>query len=332
MISLPVLVQAREYRASFDRAKASRYMDYPYCVHLETVTSCSADCTFCPYGTLARKGTRMSDELIAKIVDDLTAIPRDLPFTLFPFKVSDPFSEPRLFALLRTVNERLPNARICLITNGVGVTEKRFAEVAAIRNVCALCVSLNDHREEPYRSLMRLPLGKVLERLDAIHARCAREPAPFPIALTRVEDGTPTDEAWLAFCRDRYPLFHAALHPRMDWVGAIADFAIPDTPDLPCLRWFDVSIASTGTVALCCADGEGRYPVGDVRTSSVLEVYNAPAFRRLRESVLSRREVEPCKSCSVLGFARFLEEEDVPAITSGDRRAAPAAQPSAPPR
>jgi hypothetical protein len=313
VISPAVLVQMRAYRDSFARAKASRYMDFPYCVHLETVTRCSADCTFCPYGTLARKGTRMSDELVAKVLDDLAAIPRDLPFTFFPFKVSDPFSEPRLFPLLATVNDRLPNARICLITNGIGVTERRFAEVAQLRNVCALCISLNDHRAAPYESLMRLPLARVLERLDAIHAM-VDEP-PFPIALTRVGDGSAVDDEWLAFCRARYPRFHAALHPRMDWVGAIKDFAVPETPDLPCLRWFDVSISSTGVVALCCADGEGRYPIGDVRTSSVLEVYNAPAFRRLRETVLSRRDVSPCNGCSVLGFARFLDEADVPTIS-----------------
>src|SRR5262245_47756568 len=91
------------------------HLDWPAIVHLETIAICNAACSFCPYPSLERKGERMPDALIAKIIDDLTAIPRDVRFQLAPYKVSDPFLEPRLFDILRTINARLPNANISII-------------------------------------------------------------------------------------------------------------------------------------------------------------------------------------------------------------------------
>jgi len=47
---------------------------------VETIALCNAACSFCPYATLERKGTRMSDALVEKIIDDLTGIPHRRSF------------------------------------------------------------------------------------------------------------------------------------------------------------------------------------------------------------------------------------------------------------
>ncbi|MEQ9068278.1 MAG: radical SAM protein, partial [Gimesia chilikensis] len=67
--------QRAEYDAGVARMRHSHYMDYPRHVHLETQARCNASCNFCPYPDLNRKHTKMSDELIDKILNELTAIP-----------------------------------------------------------------------------------------------------------------------------------------------------------------------------------------------------------------------------------------------------------------
>ncbi|MGH8677869.1 MAG: hypothetical protein ACREUQ_05895, partial [Burkholderiales bacterium] len=67
------------------------YLDWPAFVHLETLALCNAACDFCPYPTIARKGERMPDALIEKIINDLADIPREIRFQLAPYKVSEPF-------------------------------------------------------------------------------------------------------------------------------------------------------------------------------------------------------------------------------------------------
>jgi len=58
------------------------------------------------------------------------------------------------------------------------------------------------------------------------------------------------------------------------------------------------SITATGIVAHCCMDGAAKYPIGDVSRQHVLELYNAPAYRRLREHTARRQDAEPCNRCS----------------------------------
>ena len=63
-------------------------------------------------------------------------------------------------------------------------------------------------------------------------------------------------------------------------------------------RWYELSIMASGKVALCCMDGEGKHVIGDVRTQSVLEVYNSPGYRKMRQFTFSRKAAAaPCDTC-----------------------------------
>ena len=67
---------------------------------------------------------------------------------------------------------------------------------------------------------------------------------------------------------------------------------------MPCGRWYELSIMANGVVSLCCQDGEGQFPIGDVNKQTLLEVYNHPFYRERREKNLSRLEVEVCNTCT----------------------------------
>ena len=89
-------------------------------------------------------------------------------------------------------------------------------------------------------------------------------------------------------------LFRSAIE---DPAGAAA------IPDAPCHRWFDMSITATGVVSMCCMDGGAKYPKGDVNAQHVLEIYNQPWLRELRETLISRRQVRsPCNGCTYLSY------------------------------
>lgn len=290
----------RDYQAAVDAQRGTPYMDYPPLVHIETFAQCNADCVFCPYGTLERKGVRMADDLIAKIVDDLTAIPADLPFTIAPQKVNEPFLDVRIFDVFALIAEKLPNARLSINSNGAALTDRIIARLGEVPNVGRLWVSVNDHRPEVYESVMRLPFARTAERLDALHAAKERGAIPFPVQLGKVCDHTPADEAFAAWVSSRYPRFEPGLLMRGNWVGQ-TDIVTDRPVAVGCQRWFDLSIAATGAVALCCMDGRVEHPIGDITTTHALEIYNAPAYRALRESTRTRLEAgAPCDSCNFL--------------------------------
>lgn len=290
----------RQYQMQVQNFRHSPYMEYPAHVHLETLSLCTAACNFCPYPTIDRLGNRMSDELIEKVITDLTDIPKHVPFQLSPFKVNEPFLDTRLFDILKTVNQRLPHASISLTSNASPITEKNLKKLSEIQNIDYLWISFNDHRPEEYTKTMQLPWERTIERLTMIHQAKAEGRFKPRVFLSRVGDNTEADVEFCRWVQSNFPLFQTSVFQRGGWLGqANVELNVP-VPDAGCVRWFDLSITSTGKVAHCCMDGKAEWAIGDVNTQHVLEVYNNPEYKVLRERTRSRKDASPCNTCTFL--------------------------------
>lgn len=111
-------------------------------------------------------------------------------------------------------------------------------------------------------------------------------------------DGSGRDAAFLDFVKERYPLFDRFLIGRSDWTGQVDIGGQKAVPPTACARWYEISIMASGKVALCCMDGEGKQVIGDVSRQSVLDIYNAPGYRKMRQYAFSRLgAAAPCDSC-----------------------------------
>jgi radical SAM protein with 4Fe4S-binding SPASM domain len=279
--------------------RQSSSIDFPAHVHLETMAKCNAACSFCPYSSLERQGVVMEDALIEKVVNDLGDIPCLHSFQLSPFKVNEPFLDDRLMDLLAMFQERLPNANITLTTNASPLTEKKLTQLAAFTRIGYLWISFNDHREIEYEQTMQLPYKRTLERLEMIHKAKSEQRLATRVVLSRVSDGSFADQDFVTWVKTHFPLFEISLFPRGGWIGQVTGPAAPP-PSVGCSRWFDVSITATGVVAHCCMDGKAEFPIGNIRDEHVLDIYNKPDFRRLRENLKTRLEVDPCRNCGFM--------------------------------
>ena len=263
----------------------ANYLDQPMEISLETIALCNAACTFCPYPTLDRKGEKMSDELIDKIIDEMATF--EFPFHFAPFKVNEPLLDKRFIDICRRVeDETLAHLRI--FTNGAALTQRRIDEIASLSQVTHLWISLNSHIAEEYEELMSMPFEKTTRRLDNLHS----QDFPHPVVLSAV--GTP-NRAFVDYCQDRWPKFETCVIEKASWLG-FTEAQRLEVPDTPCGRWWELSIMANGIVSLCCMDGEGRFPIGDINKQSLLEVYRST--REQREKMMSRREVPVCETCT----------------------------------
>lgn len=265
-------------------ALRKHYLDQPHEVSIETLSKCNAACTFCPYPTLDRIGTKMADGLLYSLVDQMKEWK---PFFFTPFKVNEPLLDVRLYDLLCYVNEHVPQARIRIFTNGSALTLKKAEELHQIDNL-ELFVSLNTHRKEEYGPLMGLDYDRVIRNLDALH----ETDFVHPVSVLRVG----WDVEFRDFVRARWPDFRPVLVKRDAWLG----FTNPDrtdVPETPCSRWFELSILSDGRVSLCCMDS-GNHIIGDLNHQTLLEVYNSPLWRERRERMMNRHDVPICNQCT----------------------------------
>ena len=273
------------------------YLEWPHEISVETYAKCNAACTFCPYTTLDRIGTKMPDEMINRIIEELKGHPA--PFIFSPFKVNEPFLDKRLLPICEKVNRELPNAHLRLFTNGSALTDKHIAGVDRLKRVLHLWISLNSHEADEYERLMSLPFERTAANLDRLH-NAVEEGFSHPVRVSKVAvNGIGSDDAlaFAAYVKDRWPYFRAHLIKPDGWLGDI-ELGSPTIPATPCARWFELHITATGRAALCCMDGKAEFSPGDLADKSLYEIYNEPRLRDLRDRLASRKEYHPCSTCS----------------------------------
>ena len=262
------------------------YLDQPNEVSLETFSKCNAACTFCPYPTLERIGTKMPDDLLWRLVDEMSEF--KVPFAFCPFKVNEPLLDKRLMPLLERV-ESQTLANIRLFTNGQALNHKWMESLNQLDRLGVLWVSLNSHIPDEYEKLMGLSFERTAKNLDMLHD----SDFIHPVTVSRV--GKDLDFA--EYVNNRWPRFQCVLIKKDGWLG----YTDPDNdvvPDTPCSRWFELNIMANGVCSLCCMDGKGEFPIGDLNKQTMLEVYNSPQWRERREKLLSRKGIHPCSTCS----------------------------------
>ena len=293
-----------DYLEAF-RQRQQRYMNSPMHVHVETTGVCNARCTFCPYTVMDRRGKRMSDELFAKIVSDLKELPADAPLAISPFKVNEPLLDPKIFQRMDTLADELPHAFFWLTSNFNVVDDETLEQLAKVRRLNYIWISLNSLREDEYKQWMGLELSKTVENIKRL-IRVNRKKRFVPqIVLSRVGDGTGNDKRFVLDIASVFAQFKCGsdylvgLTKRGQWMG-FTDSKSPDISSLPCQRWFELSMTCTGEVAFCCMDGLCEHALGDLNKQSVLDVYNRPDYLKLRKTSPPRKDVDTCKNCTFL--------------------------------
>lgn len=279
----------------------SLYYRQPREVSIETLALCNARCTFCPYPTLERIGTRLETPFIYGLLNQMRDWSK--PFFIAPFKVNEPLLDERLKDICEYVDREIPMAQLRLFTNGSPLTTRHIEWIANLRRVAHLWVSLNESNDEDYFRVMGLRFSATVSRLEILHEKICSRRFRHSVIVSRVTDamnaGEPTqkDNAFIKFVESRWPMFSSVIIKRDAWI----DYTTPAVQAVParnCARWFELNIMATGKVSLCCMDGTGEYGIGDTRESTLLDIYNQPHLLERRMHVSRRDGIEPCGRCT----------------------------------
>jgi len=272
------------------------YYDQPHEVSIETLAQCNARCTFCPYGTLGREGTRLPDAVLERLIQEMGRW--RLPFFVSPFKVSDPLLDPRMEWLCHEIELKVPQAKIRFFTNGSMLTERHLEWLAKLKHLSGLWISLNSCDAIEYERLMGLKYATTARRMGVLHTWMRDGRFPHKVTVSRVMSGTAADDVTFRdTVRSTWPCFEPFLIKRDGWLGAVLPSSL-EIPRRACERWYELSIDATGTAALCCMDGKSEFALGRVPEQTLLEIYNQPHLKARRLSVLTREGIEPCARCT----------------------------------
>jgi hypothetical protein len=288
-----MLAKAKPVRRVLLAAGRDRAPRLPEIVQIESTNLCNAKCVFCPRDEMHRRQGIMDMDLFTRIVDECAA----LGIThVRVHNYGEPFLDRQLVEKVRYAKAR-GIAEVGMISNGSLITED-LARGMIDAGLDAINISVDASGKETFeRTRVHLDYDTVVGNIRTL-ARLRRElgRARPKLILSFVRQGNSADEA--AFIQEWQAIadkIHVTeLH---NWAGTLnGESAV----QYPCYRpWLTFTVLWDGRVSLCCADFDGRHILGDLRTSTIAEVWNGPAYRAVRREHLESGGPAICHSCDL---------------------------------
>jgi organic radical activating enzyme len=235
---------------------------------LSSINRCNGTCSFCGASSLRdkRKLKILPREVFEKILEELVRL--DYGGRITMQGLNEPFMDKRMVWFCQQINEKLPKARIHIITNGTLLSQEMLWELLPIikklhincyNDELKISASVSGHyrilEDNPYRGKVKISLRKQNELLSQIGLNeCGR--------------------------------------------------TLKSTIDCSCILPFNtISIAPSGKVNLCMADLQDVSAVGSVWNSSLVEIWYGQALNERREKIARGRcHLDFCRTCDVFCF------------------------------
>ena len=284
---------ARPVRRLLAAAGRDRAPRLPDIVQIESTNLCNAKCVFCPRDEMHRQQGIMDMDLFRKVVDECAA----LGITHVRLhNYGEPFLDRRLVEKVRYAKTR-GIAEVGMISNGSLITPN-IAQGLIDAGLDAINISVDASGKETFeRTRVNLDYDVVIDNirtLDRLRREAGRTRPKLILSFVRQQD-SPEEQAFIDTWRGIADKIHITdLHNWAGTLNAHSDVAYP------CYRlWLTFTVLWDGRVSLCCADFDGRHVLGDLRTSTIREVWNAPAYRAARRQHLESGGPEICRSCDL---------------------------------
>ena len=265
----------------------------PDIVQIESTNLCNAKCVFCPRDEMHRRQGVMDFDLFAKIVDECAA----LGIThVRVHNYGEPFLDKKLVEKVRYAKQK-GIKEVGMISNGSLITEEIAAGMIDA-GLDAINISVDAAGKEVFeRTRLNLEYDTVINNIRTL-ARLRRERGrthPKLILSFVRQDNSADEQAFIDEWSKVADKVHITdLH---NWAGTLN--AKSDV-QYPCYRlWLTFTVLWDGRVSLCCADFDGRNVLGDLRTSTIQEIWNSPLYRAARRQHLETGGPEICRSCDL---------------------------------
>lgn len=276
---------------------------FPQRITVELTNRCNLSCPMCPREIVKAEEDFsegfMTWELFCKIADEMAGHPG---VAMVPFFRGESLLHPKATAMLRYAKER-GIAPIQLTTNATALTERIARELLSV-GLDFVSFSLDAVTKPAYETVrVGANYERVMANIDRFLMLRQAHPGPKPeVQVSMVEgmDAESTEEEfverWLPRV-DRVRVY--ARHSADGHFGSLPGAEREERR--PCLKLLtDMVIYWDGQVALCNHDWDRREPMGDVRRTTIAEVWRGPAYEALRRQHLENRYApgSVCATCA----------------------------------
>lgn len=275
-------------------------MEFPEQIIIETTAFCTQKCSHCAHKTLKREKGNMDMDLYKKIIDEIAVEKPDAEVWMTYYGEAL-ILKYKLFYMFRYAKEK-GLKRITLNTNAM-LLDKEMSEMLIESGVNRFIVSMDGFSKETYEKIRvggvyEDVMGNVLQFIDILKSRPEAN-IQFEMQFSILEENKHELEAFEKFWTGKGANVKA--RPKASWAGRIeAKNLDPNLERVPC-KWglTHCAILWDGRMTACGVDSEGEFIAGNVKDSSIKEIWNGP-HKSFREIHLDKRWEdlpEICKNC-----------------------------------
>ena len=272
------------------RDRATRLPDI---VQIESTNLCNAKCVFCPRDEMHRRQGVMDMDLFKKIVDECAA----LGIThVRVHNYGEPFLDKQLVEKVRYAKSK-GIQEVGMISNGSLITED-VARGMIEAGLDAINISVDAAGKEVFEETrLNLDYDEVIgnvRNLVRIRQQLGRTRPRLILSFVR-QNNSADEQAFIKEWSQIADKIHITdLH---NWAGTLNH---ESDVRYPCYRmWLTFTVLWDGRVSLCCADFDGRNVLGDLRTSTIEQIWNSKPYRAVRRQHLESGGPEICRSCDL---------------------------------
>jgi radical SAM protein with 4Fe4S-binding SPASM domain len=296
----------RWIRGVFLSSLEKKREEFPTTISIEITNNCNLACSSCPQPLLSGERGYLSMDLFKKIIDQSYRFPSltNVVFTGF----GEPLLHPQLITMSRYVkSKRIPFVRT--YTNCVLLDKQKTEELLLKSGFDEITLSLNSPIQEIYERIKKsrhyepvtANIEHFLKRRKALKTR-----TPFVnLQLLKLNDVSFNIEE---FTKNWMPLLKPgdciSIKDSHSFAGQVSDPGVGRLVDprerVPCGQlWNYLYISWNGDVSPCCVDPFKRLKIGNVRDSSLKDLWHSCKIMHMREIHLQKKynRLPLCGNC-----------------------------------
>ncbi len=238
-------------------------------LEIETINYCNNDCEFCPANIYSDRRDHMLLDwrLIEKIARELHSINYNKQINLF--SNGEPLLDNRIIDIAKLFREMVPQAKLVIYTNCKLLDVDLFMKLIALLDL----IVLNNYQPE-------------MAKVNSIVSDC------YHLALSHGLE-------------EKVEIRRRNKKEILTTKGGLApNKRIEKTILTPCILPFkQMVIKASGNIVLCCNDVFESNIVGNIKEYSLLELWESPTLKKLRDGIsMGRENINICSLCDVRPF------------------------------
>ena len=276
---------------------------FPRYFEIETVNACNARCPMCTIDDWDRRDGLMKSDLFEKIAEEIGQHSEEVK-RVHLYRDGEPLLDKRLSAKVHALKSRWVK-RVGISTNAALLDEEK-AEGLLLAGLDEIILSVDSLVPSVYESI------RVNLDFEEVMANCLRF-----IELRNSMDSS--CQVWVRMIRqesnkDEWPQFESFWKNQLrktdrvdyrnlhNWGNQLVRFKpiVQADTEKPCVAlWSLMVIFADGAVPRCNCDFNNKHPLGNVRDSSIADLWQSELQNRLRDAHMAGKREGICNGCNV---------------------------------